>query len=73
MADRALAWYRERRPTIAIDGARVDFEGGWGLVRASNTSPSLVLRFEADSAERLAAIRGEMEDRVRRWVTEAVA
>ena len=73
VADRALAWYRERRPTIAIDGARVDFEGGWGLVRASNTSPSLVLRLEADSAERLAAIRGEMEDRVRRWVTEAVA
>lgn len=73
VADRALAWYRERRPTIAIDGARVEFEDGWGLVRASNTSPSLVLRFEADSPESLAAIRHDMEHRVRRWIAEATA
>jgi phosphomannomutase / phosphoglucomutase len=32
-----------------IDGMRVDFSNGWGLVRASNTTPSLVIRFEADS------------------------
>ncbi len=32
-----------------IDGMRVDFPNGWGLVRASNTTPSLVIRFEADS------------------------
>lgn len=42
-----------------IDGLRVDFADGWGLIRASNTTPSLVLRFEADSAEALARIMGE--------------
>lgn len=38
---------------ITIDGARILFEGGWGLVRPSNTQAILVLRFEADSQERL--------------------
>ena len=40
-----------------IDGLRADFLQGWGLVRASNTTPSLVLRFEADSDESLAEIQ----------------
>ena len=40
-----------------IDGVRVDYADGWGLVRASNTTPSLVLRFEGDSPEALARIR----------------
>ena len=42
--------------TITIDGARVLFGDGWGLIRASNTQPVLVLRFEAKSRERLAEI-----------------
>ncbi|MDY6984239.1 MAG: phosphomannomutase/phosphoglucomutase, partial [Pseudomonadota bacterium] len=42
-----------------LDGIRVDFANGWGLIRASNTTPNLVLRFEADSAEDLAAIQRE--------------
>ena len=42
---------------ITIDGLRVDFGDGWGLVRPSNTSPYLVCRFEADSAARLEAIQ----------------
>ncbi len=46
---------------IDIDGARVSFEGGWGLVRASNTGPLLVLRFEADSQARLEEIRAHVE------------
>ena len=41
-----------------IDGLRVEYEDGWGLVRASNTTPTLVLRFEADSAEALQRIMG---------------
>ena len=50
------------RPTqvIDIDGARVLFGDGWGLVRASNTQPVLVLRFEARSPERLQAIQAEV-------------
>jgi phosphomannomutase/phosphoglucomutase len=41
----------------AIDGMRIDFSNGWGLVRASNTTPSLVIRFEADSKKELLTIQ----------------
>jgi phosphomannomutase/phosphoglucomutase len=47
---------------IAIDGARIQFGDGWGLVRASNTQPVLVVRFEAKTKERLAQIQGEVMD-----------
>jgi phosphomannomutase/phosphoglucomutase len=43
---------------VQIDGLRAEFEQGWGLVRASNTSPALLFRFEADSTEGLAKIQG---------------
>ena len=43
--------------SILIDGIRVEFEYGWGLLRASNTSPNLVLRFEADSPKNLEALQ----------------
>ena len=46
---------------ITIDGARIIFEEGWGLVRASNTQAILVLRFEANSPDALDAIRSEVE------------
>jgi len=44
-----------------VDGVRVLFGDGWGLLRASNTQPVIVARFEASSAERLAEIREVME------------
>lgn len=47
---------------IDIDGARINFAGGWGLVRASNTQAVLVLRFEAADDRTLHAIRTEVED-----------
>jgi phosphomannomutase/phosphoglucomutase len=62
---RAVAHYKAHHPVVDLDGARVLFPGGWGLVRASNTGPLLVLRCEADSPERLATIRAEIEDRLR--------
>ena len=43
----------------AIDGMRIDFSNGWGLVRASNTTPSLVIRFEADSKVALLGIQDQ--------------
>lgn len=43
--------------TITVDGVRVEFDDGWGLVRASNTQPALVLRFEAFTQERLNEIK----------------
>ncbi len=53
--------FRKVREVVDVDGARVLFDGGWGLVRASNTQPILVLRFEAPDTERLAAYRKEVE------------
>ena len=47
---------------IDIDGIRVEFENGWGLLRASNTSPVLVLRFEADSSKALSNIKERFKD-----------
>lgn len=49
---------------IDVDGARASFGDGWGLVRASNTQPSLVVRCEAVDADRLAAIRSVIEDEI---------
>ena len=61
---RAVAAFRAGYPVVDIDGARVTFPGGWGLVRASNTGPVLVLRFEADSPERLGEIQTLVETRL---------
>jgi phosphomannomutase / phosphoglucomutase len=49
--------YRGKYPIIDTDGVRAAFEGGWGLVRSSNTQPILVLRFEADTPEALDRIQ----------------
>ena len=47
-----------------IDGLRVDWPDGWGLVRASNTTPVLVMRFDADDAQALARIQGTFRDQL---------
>ena len=54
---------------IDVDGVRVKFEDGWGLVRASNTQPVLVLRFEALSEKRLQEIRRLVEEKVKAAVS----
>lgn len=48
----------------AIDGLRVEFPDGWGLVRAANTSIALMLRFEADNAEALKSIQNQFRERL---------
>jgi phosphomannomutase/phosphoglucomutase len=58
---KVTAHFKQRHRVIDIDGARVLFEDGWGLVRASNTQPALVLRFEAASENRLTQIQTMME------------
>jgi phosphomannomutase/phosphoglucomutase len=70
---RAVAEFRVNHPVVDIDGARVTFPGGWGLVRASNTGPVLVLRFEADSPERLREIQTDMESRLDGLIREVAA
>lgn len=54
-------YFRNRHDIIDIDGVRVLFPDGWGLVRASNTQPVLVLRFEAETEARLKEIRRIVE------------
>jgi phosphomannomutase/phosphoglucomutase len=51
---------------VDVDGVRVLFGDGWGLIRASNTQPVIVCRYEARTKERLSAIQNEMET----WLRE---
>lgn len=67
---RAQEYFRKDHEVIDMDGARVEFGDGWGLVRASNTQPALVMRFEAESAARLDEIRAAMETPIRQWIEE---
>jgi phosphomannomutase / phosphoglucomutase len=66
IVERAVEHFRERYEVIDVDGVRVLFDGGWGLLRASNTQPVLVLRFEARTEARLAELREIMEQ----WLRE---
>jgi len=63
---RAVEHFRSLHPVLDMDGVRVLFGDGWGLIRASNTQPILVLRFEARTVTRLEEIRAEMEGWLRR-------
>ena len=58
---KAVDYFRSKHDVIDVDGVRVLFGDGWGLIRASNTQPVLVARYEALSEKRLSEIRGEME------------
>jgi phosphomannomutase/phosphoglucomutase len=60
----AQEWFASRHEAVTVDGVRVIFSDGWGLVRASNTQPLLVLRFEARTAERLAEIQALVTSKV---------
>ena len=57
IVDELKSFFKKSYRTIDIDGVRVDFDDGWGLVRPSNTQPVLVLRFEARTEKRLEEIR----------------
>lgn len=57
IAKKAVEFFSERYDCITVDGVRVKFEDGWGLVRASNTQPIIVVRFEARSEKRLKEIQ----------------
>src|SRR5579862_1976234 len=61
VVERAAAAFRKTHRVIEVDGVRVLFEQGWGLLRASNTQPVLVMRFEASDAQSLTAYQREIE------------
>ena len=71
IVDKVTAHFKTEFDVIDIDGARVLFDDGWGLVRASNTQPALVLRFEALSERRLEEIRSLVEAALERIKAEA--
>lgn len=72
LVERLTEFFKRDHQVIDIDGARVLFGDGWGLVRASNTQPALVARFEARSDERLEEIRSEVLTRVASLKSEMV-
>ncbi len=66
LVDRAKAHFKAQDFEVNdIDGVRVMFPDGWGLVRASNTQPAIVMRFEAASPSRLQEIQSLMEDKIK--------
>jgi phosphomannomutase/phosphoglucomutase len=60
LVERAAAHFAGRYQVNTIDGVRIAFPEGWGLLRASNTQPVLVMRFEATSADALERYRAEV-------------
>ena len=67
IVDSVREHYRTRYDVLDVDGARVQFGDGWGLIRASNTQPVLVVRFEAKSRERLHEIARDVFDTLARF------
>ncbi len=61
VVDKVRDYFRSKYQVVDVDGMRLIAPGGWGLLRASNTQPVLVMRFEAESQDRLAQIRTEVE------------
>jgi phosphomannomutase/phosphoglucomutase len=61
----AATYFAQRYDVLTLDGVRITFPDGWGLLRASNTQPVLVMRFEASTEQELTAHRTELEDWLR--------
>jgi phosphomannomutase / phosphoglucomutase len=64
VVEKVKAYFRGQREVIDVDGARILFPKGWGLVRASNTQDVLVMRFEAETQADLEIIRAQVEEQV---------
>jgi phosphomannomutase/phosphoglucomutase len=64
---KAVDYFRSNYDVIDVDGVRILFGDGWGLVRASNTQPVIVMRFEARTQERLAEIQETVTSKLREF------
>ncbi|MEE8477034.1 MAG: phosphomannomutase, partial [Gemmatimonadales bacterium] len=60
IVERAARYFADRYQVNTIDGVRIEYDHGWGLLRASNTQPVLVLRFEATNNDALERYRAEV-------------
>ena len=67
IAEKATEYFRQRYNVIDLDGVRVQFPEGWGLIRASNTQPALVLRFEASCQQKLDEYRAVIESKLKEF------
>src|SRR5258705_2972955 len=67
IAEKATEYFRQRYDVIDLDGVRVQFLEGWGLIRASNTQPALVLRFEASCQQKLDEYRAVIESKLKEF------
>ncbi len=66
VVEKVKAYFRQKHEVIEVDGARILFPKGWGLVRASNTQDVLVMRFEAETQGELDAMRAQVEEQVQK-------
>lgn len=67
VVDELKKYFKSKYNTIDIDGVRILFESGWALIRASNTQPILVLRFEAKSEQELEKIKNEIKQKLEEY------
>ncbi len=64
VVERVAKYFQERYEVLTLDGARIHFDGGWGLIRASNTQPCLVMRFEATDQQSVERFQTDVEAQV---------
>ena len=69
IAKLAVEYFTENHNCNTIDGVRIQYENGWGLVRASNTQPVIVCRFEGDTPERMNEIKNIVLDKLQEFGT----
>lgn len=67
IAAKATEYFRQHYDVVDVDGVRMKFPDGWGLIRASNTQPALVLRFEATSQAKLNEYRALVENKLKEF------
>jgi len=70
LVERMKEYFSQRYQTIDVDGVRVVFDDGWGLVRPSNTQPVIVMRFEATTPQGLERIQELMEGKLEEFASE---
>ena len=69
IAKLAIEYFTKNNNCITVDGVRIIYENGWGLVRASNTQPVIVCRFEGDSLESMNQIKKTVLDKLKEFGT----
>ena len=70
LVERMREYFSQRYQTIDVDGVRVVFDDGWGLVRPSNTQPIIVMRFEATTPEGLKRIQQLIEGKLAEFYSQ---